>query len=190
MRPLGVLLAVTIAVLVAGLLPVPGRTPATALAADAEPWVLPGGGAPGFGAVAVEIDAGPHAVAAWQARLRVLAEDVDVDGAEPPVRLVGVESGEAAALPGPPRHDPAALRRGLVMLADRVSAGDAAGAGAAAAAPTGRFIAAVIHLERTGAPGSLHLESVEAFDVQGRPMRVTARLRPAGGAPVPIDEPG
>jgi len=186
MRPLGVLLAVTLAVLVAGLLPVPGREPATALAAEAEPWSLSGDGRSGFGAVAVELDAGPHAIAAWQARLRVVAQGGE--GAEPPVRLVGVESGEAAALPGPPRQDPAALRRGVVMLADRVSAGDAAGA--AAAAPTGRFIAAVIHLERTGAPGSLHLESVEAFDVAGRPVRVTARLRAAGGAPVPLDEPG
>src|SRR5690349_2141577 len=64
----------------------------------------------------VWVDSGTEALAAYQVEIAARGAGSDAAGTNRPVRIVGVEGGEAAAFRSAPYYDPAAMQQERVVL--------------------------------------------------------------------------
>ncbi|MEZ6196256.1 MAG: hypothetical protein R3F20_11110 [Planctomycetota bacterium] len=103
------------------------------------------------------VDGVPSGLGAWQIEVR------DEAGA---AKLVGVEGGDHAAYPEPPRFDPAALQGGRVVLAAFSTAGEL---------PRGEVRVASLHYLIEGEP-DLAVTLEAAVDADGLDLDVPVRL--------------
>ena len=104
-------------------------------------------------------------IAAWQV-------EITTDGGDS--RIVGVEGGAEAPFDAPPRHDPAALQSGRIILA----AFDTG-----RALPAGKHRVATLHLREAGAAPRYQIELVAAGDPAGERVSATVTVDPRSPTP-------